>query len=142
MSMSKPHIHYSYRWLLSYLRPCDSPSKFSHFAWNSCKTIRLWGFCVYHVERTITSKKQANGKHTNHKTRETISNDGHQAAVYRHEDLCKALIDGVDPGLLRNPCFCSIVGSKEGEENNRTVTKIARFQANIGRRRSDDAAQE
>ena len=50
---------------------------------------------------TITSKKQAKANNK----RETINHDGRPVAASGHTDLHKSSSDGVDPGLLRNPCF-------------------------------------
>ena len=46
-----------------------------------------------------------------------IDHDGRLAAIYGHDDFCKALLDKVDLGLLRKPCLHSIVKGKEGQEN-------------------------
>ena len=100
------------------------------------------GFYVRHFVHTITSKKQANCECTKHNTRETINHDGRPTAVYGHDNLRKALPDGVNLALLRKPCFRSIVKGGEGQESNGTVTEIVTFQANLGQRRGDDAAQE
>ena len=125
-------------WSLPYHRPCYKPSKFVHFAWNLIGRIRLQGFCIRHFVRTILydNKAKRNNK------RETINHDGRPGAAYRHGDLCKALSDRVEPGLLRKLCFRSIIKCKEGWANNGIVTEMATFQPKVCQCRGDDAAQD
>ena len=67
---------------------------------------------------TITSKKQAKAN----TERETIDHDGRPSAAYGYTDLRQYLSDGVKPGLLRKPCFLSIIECMEGRSKNWTAT--------------------
>ena len=76
----------------------------------------------------MTSKKEAKANNK----RETIDHDGRPSAVSGHNNLCKALSDGVNPGLLRKPWFRFIIECKEGRANSGMVTEMAMFQPNVG----------